>query len=105
MKTSYEVARAAVARVVPFEKRSVAIISIDPKPYTTGDMLGIDREFRPVDGAFWLGFIDLEPQKNWGHRALVVIVRDEGTEVRETLFPPALEARRHFVRIEGRSEL
>lgn len=80
----------------------MAIASIDPEPYAAGDALGLDREFRPAEAPLWLGFIDVEPQKNWGHRALVVEVRDEGPEVRQTLFPPALATGRRFVRIDGR---
>jgi hypothetical protein len=100
LKTDYQAACAAVRQRVPPESRGVATVSIDPEPYAAGDPLGIDREFRPAAAPLWLGFIDLEPNKNWGHRALAVIVRDDGVEVQQTLFPPALPAGRSFVRID-----
>ncbi len=76
---------------VPAAAAGVAVVAIDPQSYAKGDPVGIDRTFRPADAPLWLGFIDLEPGRNWGHRALTVIVRDDGSvEVRDAQFPPAL---------------
>ncbi|WP_420132698.1 hypothetical protein, partial [Rhodopseudomonas sp.] len=90
MRLAYQAACAAVKQAVPPERGGTAEVSIDPQPYAAGDPLGLDREFRPADSDLWLGFIDLEPHKNWGHQALAVLVRDGGTEIRPALFPPAL---------------
>ncbi len=95
MTVDYPAACAAVLHAVP-AAAAAATAAIDPQPYAAGEPVGIDRSFRPADGPLWLGFIDLEPGRNWGHRALTVVVHGDGrVEVTDAQFPPAfVEGRR-----------
>ncbi|QMW22967.1 hypothetical protein [Sandaracinobacteroides saxicola] len=93
-------AAARVAAAVPPADRAVARAWLDPVPYAAGDPLGTTRVFAPAPGRLWLGWVDLEPDRNWSHRAFAVLVHEDGAVETATIdFPPALPAGRRWVSV------
>jgi hypothetical protein len=86
-------AAAATVSAVPDESRNKAVAYVHEHPLGAGTVLLVDRRPEVLIGTTYLGFVDCEPGKNWGHRCRYVRCGvDDGTvEVTEAQFPPALE--------------
>jgi hypothetical protein len=67
-----ETARAALLAAVPEDARDSAAAYLDETPYAEGEPVPVERGAEPASERLYLGFVDLEPGRNWGHACLYV---------------------------------
>jgi hypothetical protein len=93
--TRGEAEQAIVAAIPPDRARS-AVASIVDGALEAGDTVLLDRQPFVVPRPIWLGFIDLEPGRNWAHACLYVLCDADGggAETRFARFPPQAGGRR-----------
>src|SRR6266516_2844088 len=74
------------------EERSRVVVYLDERVLEPGDELEIDGRRIGVDSPTVVGFADLEPGMNWGHRGRYLLVDRESGDVRavDAEFPPFL---------------
>ena len=84
---------AATVSAVPDDSRDKAVAYVHERPLAAGTVLLVDRRPEVLIGTIYLGFVDCEPGKNWGHPCRYVRCRvdDDTVEVTEAQFPPAIE--------------
>jgi hypothetical protein len=84
---------AATVSAVPDDSRDTSVAYVHVRPLGAGTVLLVDRRPEALVGAIYLGFVDCEPGKNWGHRCRHVRcgIDDGIVEVTEAQFPPAME--------------
>ncbi|HLN17036.1 MAG TPA: hypothetical protein VK277_09840 [Acidimicrobiales bacterium] len=91
---------AATVSAVPPEDQETAVAYIAEEPLERGDVVYVDRRPEVVEKRTYLGYVDCEAGKNWGHRCRYVRcgVDDSSVEVTLASFPPTLaRGRRQFV--------
>jgi hypothetical protein len=71
--------------------RASSVAYLDEKPYRAGEPVPIGRRLAPAEEELYLGFIDHEPGRNWGHRCLYVRHGAGGTRTDEGTLPPRIE--------------
>ena len=90
-----ELAQAAALTIsaVPQESRDKAVAYLHEHPLGPGTILLVDRHPEVITIAIYLGFVDCDPGKNWGHRCRYVRcgIDDDAVEVTEAQFPPTAE--------------
>jgi hypothetical protein len=93
-----ELARAAAFTIsaVPEESQDNAAAYLHERPLGPGTVLLVDRRAEVITTAIYLGFVDCDPGKNWGHRCRYVRcgIDNDSVEVTEAQFPPAVEGQR-----------
>lgn len=93
-----ELARAVALTIsaVPEESRDNAAAYLHERPLEPGTVLLVDRHPEVITTAIYLGFVDCDPGKNWGHRCRYVRcgVDNDTVEMTEAHFPPVLEGQR-----------
>lgn len=100
---------AATLAAVPDDCRDTAAAYVHERPLAPGTVLLVDRQPEVVHTAIYLGFVDCQAGKNWGHRCRYVRCKvadvpmdGETVSVTEAQFPPTLKDGRiewaaHFV--------
>jgi len=83
-------AEGVIREAVPPSLARAAAAYIADESVPAGARMRIDRRDVLFDRAVFLGFIDLEPGRNWGHNCLYVFCNlgDAGVETRSGQFPP-----------------
>ncbi|GEM_PF-5628388 len=78
--------------------KKIASASKSAKAYMSSDLLS-NRSVESVDGMtrtspynkFWLGFVDLNPNKAWTHNCKYVFINEYGSHcVKNEILPPVL---------------
>jgi hypothetical protein len=67
-----DTARAALLATIPAGARDSAAAYLDETPYAEGEPVPAERGAEPAAEPLYLGFVDLEPGRNWGHACLYV---------------------------------
>ena len=97
-----EQAQNAIVTAVPPEFRRTAVAYIAEGSCAAGEVLSLDRQDYTCRQPMFLGFIDLDSGRNWGHACLYVLCHQSGgVETRPGMFPPALTGDRRLVAISA----
>lgn len=88
-----EIAEVVLAQV-PEARRAQPVVYLDPAVKAAGSEIEIDYKKVQLEAPTIVGFIDLEPEMNWGHPCRYVLVNPESGQHREidAHFPPFLRA-------------
>jgi hypothetical protein len=93
-----DLARAVALTIsaVPEESQDKAAAYLHERPLGPGTVLLVDQHPEVITTAIYLGFVDCDPGKNWGHRCRYVrcVIENDTVEVTEARFPPTVEGQR-----------
>jgi hypothetical protein len=83
---------AATVSAVPPEDQETAVAYLAEEPIEPGDMLYVDRQPEAVEIRTFLGYVDCQAGRNWGHRCIYVRcgVDDSSVQLTSASFPPTL---------------
>jgi hypothetical protein len=89
--TQSEIASVVLAQV-PEARRTHSVVYLDQRIRLPGSEIEIDYKKLRLDGPTEIGFVDLEPEMNWGHSCRYVLVNTETGEHQniDAHFPPFL---------------
>jgi hypothetical protein len=84
---------AATVSAIPEEDQLTSVAYVAEAPFVPGDVLYVDRHREVVSRPIYLGYVDCQAGKNWGHRCIYVRcgIVDSAVEVSEARFPPTVE--------------
>lgn len=100
-----EIAECVIAQA-PADDRAASVIYLDERILPAGAELEIDYKKTRLDSPAAVGFIDLQPEMNWGHECRYVLVDPESGTSRtiDAHFPPFLRGTPPTLRVLWKGE-
>jgi hypothetical protein len=77
-----------VLEAVPADRAETAVAYLDETPYRQGEPVPLDGRTVPAEEELYLGFVDCEAGRNWGHECVYVRCGAGGVSVDTGSLPP-----------------
>jgi hypothetical protein len=102
-----EQARVAIIASIPHGARQNAAAYMAEGSFAENETLSVDRRPYIVPAPAFLGFVDLQPGRNWSHDCLYIWCRiaNDTVEVQPGAFPPGLPEHRRLILLSAGPEV